>query len=97
MEYSDFNKLIKALTAKPKETEWLEFKHIFHSAEEIGERISALSNSASLCNMPFGYIVFGVDDASHNVCGTDLYGKRKGQKRKGERLLPTRVPEICLE
>ncbi len=77
MEYSDFNKLIKALTAKPKETEWLEFKHNFHSAEEIGERISALSNSACLCNMPFGYIVFGVDDASHNVCGTDLYGKRK--------------------
>ena len=82
MEYSDFNKLIKALTAKPKETEWLEFKHNFHSAEEIGERISALSNSACLCNMPFGYIAFGVDDASHNVCGTDLYGKRKGQKRK---------------
>ena len=64
MEYIDFKKLIDALTAKPKETEWLEFKHNFHSKEEIGERISALSNSAYLCNMPFGYIVFGVDDES---------------------------------
>ena len=54
MEYIDFKKLIDALTAKPKETEWLEFKHNFHSKEEIGERISALSNSAYLCNMPFG-------------------------------------------
>lgn len=77
MEYLDFKKLIDALTAKPKETEWLEFKHNFHSKEEIGERISALSNSAYLCNMPFGYIVFGVDDKSHNVIGTDLYGKQK--------------------
>lgn len=31
MEYIDFKKLIDALTAKPKETEWLEFKHNFHS------------------------------------------------------------------
>lgn len=77
MEYIDFKKLIDALTARPKETEWLEFKHNFHSKEEIGERLSAVSNSAYLCNMPFGYIVFGVDDVSHHVIGTDLYGKLK--------------------
>lgn len=77
MEYTDFKKLIDALTAKPTETEWVEFKHNFHSKEEIGERISALSNSAYLCSMPFGYIVFGVDDRTHDVIGTDLYGKRK--------------------
>lgn len=77
MEYIDFKKLIDALTAKPKETEWVEFKHNFHSKEEIGERISALSNSAYLSSMPFGYIVFGVDDNTHNVIGTDLYGKQK--------------------
>ena len=77
MEYIDFKRLIDALTAKPKETEWLEFKHNFHSKEEIGERISALSNSAYLSNMPFGYIVFGIDDESHDVIGTDLYAKQK--------------------
>ncbi len=77
MEYIDFKKLIDALTARPKETEWLEFKHNFHSKEEIGERLLAVSNSAYLCNMPFGYIVFGVDDVSHHVIGTDLYGKLK--------------------
>ena len=77
MEYTDFKKLIDALTAKPRETEWLEFKHNFHSKEEIGERISALSNSAYLCNMPFGYIVFGIEDDSHNIIGTDFYAKQK--------------------
>ena len=77
MEYIDFKRLIDALTAKPKETEWLEFKHNFHSKEEIGERISALSNSAYLSNMPFGYIVFGIDDESHDVIGTNLYAKQK--------------------
>ena len=77
MEYLDFKKLIDALVARPKETEWIEFKHNFHSKEEIGERISALANSAYLCNMPFGYIVYGVDDDSHDIIGTDLYGKQK--------------------
>lgn len=65
MEYTDFKKLIDALTAKPTETEWVEFKHNFHSKEEIGERISALSNSAYLCSMPFGYIVFGGGTIGH--------------------------------
>jgi len=77
MEYLDFKKLIDALVARPKETEWIEFKHNFHSKEEIGERISALANSAYLCNMPFGYIVYGVDDDSYDIIGTDLYGKQK--------------------
>lgn len=77
MEYIEFKKLIDALTARPKETEWLEFKHNFHSKEEIGIRISALSNSAYLRNVPYGYIVFGIDDESHNVVGTNLHGKQK--------------------
>ena len=77
MEYLDFKRLIDALTARPKETEWLEFKHNFHSKEEIGERISALSNSAYLCNVPFGYIVFGIDDTTHDILGTDLHASTK--------------------
>ena len=52
MEYLDFKKLIDALTRKPKETEWLEFKHNFHSKEEIGERISAL------CHLAISYSVW---------------------------------------
>ncbi len=43
MEYSDFKKLIDSLRMRGKETGWIEFKQNFHSKEEIGERISALS------------------------------------------------------
>lgn len=99
MEYIDFKKLVDALTSNSKESEWLEFKHNFHSKEEIGERISALSNSAYLCNMPFGYIVFGIDDETHDVVGTDLYGKQKMVGREElESWLSTRLnPRIDFE
>ncbi len=77
MEYSDFKRLIDSLIQRGKETEWIEFKQNFHSKEEIGERISALSNSAYLCNMPYGYIVFGVENETLQITGTDLYATRK--------------------
>lgn len=77
MEYTDFKRLIDSLLVKNKETEWIEFKENFHSKEEIGERISALSNSAFLCNMPYGYMVYGVNDDTLKVVGTDFYAKRK--------------------
>ncbi len=77
MEYTDFKRLIDSLLVKNKETEWIEFKENFHSKEEIGERISALSNSAFLCNMPYGYMVFGINDDTLKVVGTDFYATRK--------------------
>lgn len=77
MEYTDFKRLIDSLLIRKKETEWIEFKENFHSNEEIGERISALSNSAFLCNMPYGYIVFGINNDTLKVVGTNLYATHK--------------------
>ncbi|MCR5776680.1 MAG: putative DNA binding domain-containing protein [Lachnospiraceae bacterium] len=77
MEHSDFKRLIDSLLGKNKETEWLEFKENFHSPDEIGQRISALSNSAYLCNMPYAYMVFGVNDNSLKVVGTNFFATRK--------------------
>ena len=74
-------KLIENLANEPNESEFVEFKHNFHSAEEIGERISALANSACLHNKAFGYLVFGVADKSHEIIGTSF--KPKKQKAKG--------------
>lgn len=36
----------------------------------IGERLSAIANSASLQDEPYGYLVYGVDDKTHEVIGT---------------------------
>lgn len=69
--------LIDELVKLPNESEWLEFKLNFHSEEEIGERISALSNGACLHNKAFGYLVFGVEDRTHNIKGTSFKAKSK--------------------
>lgn len=62
--------LLRRLVALPKENEWVEFKHNFHSEDEIGERISAIANSACIDNKAYGYLVFGVDDSTHEIIGT---------------------------
>lgn len=72
MEQAELKILLNRLVALPTESEHVEFKHNFHSKEEIGERISALSNSAALLNLPYGYLVFGVEDGSHNIVGTSF-------------------------
>lgn len=72
MEQAELEILLNRLVALPTESEYVEFKHNFHSKEEIGERISALSNNAALLNLPYGYLVFGVEDGSHNIVGTSF-------------------------
>lgn len=74
--------LLNELVKQPDESEWVEFKLNFHSAEEIGERISALSNGACLHNQPYGYLVFGVEDRPHVIKGTTF--KAKSQKKGNE-------------
>ena len=64
---TQIRELINELLKQSHESEWVEFKLNFHSVEEIGERISALSNGACIQNQPFGYLVFGVEDKTHSV------------------------------
>ena len=88
--------LINELVKQPHESEWVEFKLNFHSPEEIGERLSALSNGACIHNQGFGYLVFGIEDQTHIVKGTSF--RAKSHKRGGEDLehwLTTRLnPKI---
>lgn len=84
MEKEELKKLIDSLTAHPSEAEWFEFKKDFHSREEIGERISALSNSACLQNKPYAYLIFGIDDKSHKILGCSF--KAKTDKKGNEEL-----------
>lgn len=62
--------LIHELLNLPKETEWVEFKHNNDNPDEIGEYISALSNSATLLGKVNAYMVWGIDSQSHAVLGT---------------------------
>jgi len=76
--------LLDELVKQPHESEWAEFKHNFHSAEEIGKCLSALSNGACVRNQPFGYLVFGVEDKTHLIKGTSF--KAKSHKKGNEDL-----------
>ena len=64
--------LVHELCALPKETEWLEFKQNYVNEEDVGEYISALSNSAALCGKVTAYMVWGVDDQAHEIKGTSF-------------------------
>ena len=67
-----FKELIDSLLDQGRETEWLEFKRDNDHPQLIGEYISALANSACLCNEPYGYLVYGIDNESLAVVGTNF-------------------------
>lgn len=62
--------LVIELIKMPKEAEWLEFKHNNSNPEEIGEQVSALANSATLCDQPYAYLIWGIEDQTHKIIGT---------------------------
>lgn len=83
----------------PKECEWAEFKLNYHSKEEIGENISALSNGACLQHQPYGYLLFGVDDKSIEVKGTTFHPKmfKVGTEELENWLLQRLSPRVDVE
>ena len=58
---------LKELLALPAETEWVEFKHNNSDPQELGEYLSALSNSAALKGQPLACIVWGVKDGTQQI------------------------------
>jgi predicted HTH transcriptional regulator len=81
---AEFKIVLSDLRAYPVETEWVEFK--INNDQEIGEYISALSNSACIHDEAFGYLVFGVEDKSHRIVGTTFNYNKKG--KGNEDLIP---------
>ena len=61
----------------PNETEWIEFKKNNSDPQMIGEYLSALSNSAVLQERACGYLIYGVEDKTHRIIGTDFNPKEK--------------------
>lgn len=74
--------LIDELVKYPNETPWLEFKHNNYDPETIGEDISALANDATLEEKSSAYFLWGVDDETHELVGTehDLQNIKKGNE-----------------
>ena len=64
--------IVRGLCALKEENTYVEFKLNNSDPDAMGERISALSNMALLAEKPFGYLVWGIDDATHEPVGTKL-------------------------
>lgn len=64
--------LIDQLRAEPAETSWVEFKGNNTDPEMIGKRCSALANAARVDGRDLAYLVWGIQDGSHAVIGTDF-------------------------
>ncbi len=64
--------LIDELRRLPTETEWVEFKHNNYQPEVIGESISALANSAALRERSHAYMIWGIDNSTHEITGTQF-------------------------
>lgn len=62
--------IVHELRKLPAEIEWVEFKHNRAEPEEIGEYISALANAAALLGKVNAYLVWGVDNETHDIIGT---------------------------
>ena len=88
--------LLKELRALPQETEWVEFKENLAVPEDIGEYISALSNSAALQGKVTAYMVWGVDDQTHEIRGTAFRPRemKKGNEELESWLLRLLAPKI---
>ena len=64
--------LANELRCLPSETEWVEFKVNNDNPQDIGEYISALANGAALIGKSFAYQVWGIEDSTHDIIGTNF-------------------------
>lgn len=99
MNEAQVKALLDELVKQPNESEWVEFKHNFHSELEIGERISALSNGACIHGQDYAYLVFGVEDNTHRIIGTTFKAKshKKGKEDLEHWLAQRLDPRIDFE
>lgn len=80
MNEENYDKFINELISLSTETEWVEFKTNYQTPEKIGEYISALANSAAIHQQQEAFLVFGIENKTHNVIGTTFdHNQTKGK------------------
>lgn len=74
----EINKILDKLLSMTHETEVVEFKRVdnTYSESDIGKYFSALSNEANLKGLQKAWLVFGVDNKTHNLTDTHFKPSR---------------------
>ncbi len=64
--------LVRELRKLSHETEWSEFKVNYRESRAVGRYISALANAAALHGKTHAYMLWGIENGTHTVVGTDF-------------------------
>ncbi len=64
--------IVLDLISRDDEEEWFEFKENWFEPHEIGEYISAMSNAAIMHGEEMAYFVWGVNNDSHEIVGSNV-------------------------
>lgn len=88
--------LVRELCGHIGEVEWVEFKHNMADPQEIGEYISTLANAAALNGKIHAYVLWGINDKTHDIIGTCFNPAvaRKGNEALESWLLRLLSPRI---
>jgi len=88
--------LLNELRKLSHETEWVEFKYGNDAPDEIGEYISALANTAALTGKITAYMIWGIDNNTHDIIGTGFSpsGKKIGNEELENWILKLLSPKI---
>lgn len=68
----NYKTIVESLIQYQAEEEWFEFKENWFEYHAIGEYISAISNAAAIRGKECGYFIWGVNDNTHEIVGTNI-------------------------
>ena len=74
MKYTqkELESMLEEFRASPAEPSWLEFKTGLKDSVQIAKYISGLANVAAYAGSTHGYLVWGVQNGTHEIVGTDF-------------------------
>lgn len=90
----NISELLKDLRVRPDEQEWFEFKENWFDKSKVGMYVSALSNGAAISGKTYGYLIWGINDKTKEIIGTNInfycdYQKEPFQNHLARNLYPS--------
>jgi predicted HTH transcriptional regulator len=76
--------IVNGFIENQTELEHVEFKHNWHGEIEFAQDVCAITNLLLRKSIARGYIIFGIDDESHEIVGTDFHYQTKRIKNKNK-------------
>lgn len=90
-------KTVKEFTSQEYESEWFEFKTNWFDADGIGEYISALSNAATMNGTSKGFLIWGIEDKTHEIIGTTFQYLKSINNEPFEHYLARNLSKPCFD